>query len=59
MIRTKVWVVMSNDFPDSVFATAETAESYVRRQMAKQKENKLTWDTPRIYYRSYEFELRA
>lgn len=46
----EVYVVMGNDFPDSVFADKITAERYC--------EEKRIDHEPRIYWRVYEFEVR-
>lgn len=58
---TKVWVVMSSDYPDSVFSDEETAEAYVKRRRegssAYSGKIDLKDTRPRIYWRSYEFEL--
>ncbi len=43
---------MSNDYPDSVYATERLAEEYVRRQ-------KQSPDTPRVYWMAYEFNVTA
>lgn len=48
----KVYVVMSNDFPDSVYKTKTAAESYVAARTAEPP------NVPRIYWRVYDFELR-
>lgn len=48
----KVWVIMSNDYPDSVFATERLAEEYVKSQKAKREDM-------RIYWRAYEFTVIA
>jgi hypothetical protein len=54
----KVYVVMSNDYPDAVFANEREADTYVREKMSDPK-NRLSHSMhTRIYYRSYEFELR-
>ena len=53
---TKVYVVMGNDNPDSVFSNEALADAYVANRKAE--------DNPsgdgmyrRIYWRAYEFEL--
>jgi hypothetical protein len=55
---TEVFVVMSNDFPDAVFGDAVVADDYCTKRMEEQRA-KLTnkWETPRIYYRVYTFNL--
>lgn len=50
----KVWVVMSNDYPDSVFATERLAETYIQRQQQRRDDY-----SPRIYWRAYEFNVTA
>ena len=52
----KVYVVMSNDFPDKVFATGGAAEAYCKEKMQDPKNG---YGSPRIYYRSYEFEVQS
>lgn len=56
----RVWVVMSNDFPDCVFASEELAEQYCQKKM-KEPKNKFDYPTSarRIYYRHYEFEVHG
>ncbi len=54
----KVFVVMSNDYPDAVFAEKSAAEAYVKAEMTNPKNRHERSDVPRIYYRAYEFELR-
>ena len=51
----KVFVVMSNDFPDCVISTEEGAEDYVATRIAV--ERALKPRGPRIYWRWYEFTL--
>ena len=55
----KVYVIMGNDFPESVFASEEVAERYVKAKMADPANRHERSNTPRIYWRSYEFELRT
>jgi hypothetical protein len=53
-----VWVVMGNDYPDSVFDNVENAERYVDR-LKNEPGNKHTHGGGyRIYWRVSEFELR-
>lgn len=53
-----VYVVMSNDFPDCVFADAEAASKYCDEKTEAQRSGVSgTW-SPRIYYRVYKFEVR-
>lgn len=53
----KVWVVMSNDFPDSVFADQENADAFVNCMEVAEKKRVRDWGR-RIYWRAYEFELQ-
>lgn len=55
----KVFVVMSNDFPDSVFADKENADAYVACMEAAEKKRKLGSPGARIYWRYYEFKLES
>lgn len=48
----KVFVVMGNDFPDSVWDTEEAAEKYCEAQRNDKNYS------PRIYWRVYEFTVR-
>jgi hypothetical protein len=48
---TTVHVVMCNDFPDSVFATGEAANRYIKLQKKQQNGHSLHW-------RAYEFEVK-
>lgn len=54
----KVFVVMSNDFPDSVFADKENAEAFVACMKVVEKK-RVPRSGPRIYWRYYEFELET
>lgn len=54
----KVWVIMGNDFPNSVFSNEEDADAYVACMDAAEKK-KLKGFGPRIYWRSYEFEVEG
>jgi hypothetical protein len=54
----KVWVLMGNDFPEAVFADQIAAEAEVKRRMDEQRVGKPNWDTPRVYWRVYDFKLR-
>jgi hypothetical protein len=51
----KIFVVMTNDFPDCVFDVEWKAEIYVEMQQSWQKMH--TSYGARIYYRYYEFEV--
>lgn len=53
----KVYVVMSNDFPDSAFSKEEDAEAYCATQRAQRQDPRVSM-TPLIYWKVYEFELR-
>lgn len=48
----EVYVVMGNDFPDSVFTNEKDAEIYCQK---RQDENKP--DNTKIYWRVYAFKL--
>lgn len=52
----KVWVVMGNDYPDSVFATEAAAETYVAEK--KKEKTEQLFGHARIHWRAYEFEVR-
>ncbi len=49
----KVWVVMGNDFPDSVWSSEHAAESYCIEKKAERRDV-----GPRIHWRVYEFEVK-
>lgn len=50
----KVFVVMGNDFPDCVFDDSDKADEYIKtKKDDDQKEFR------RIYWRSYEFEVKS
>lgn len=53
----QVYVVMSNDFPDSVFSTEAAAKAYVNRKNDAPENRLPSGGGPRIYWRSYEFDL--
>ena len=56
----KVYVVMSNDFPDSVFASKQVADRYVKSKMEEQKPKYKfdhSFSTP-IYYKVYVFSVK-
>lgn len=53
----KVWVLMGNDYPEAVFASEEAAEAEVKRRMDEQRAVKPKWAAPRIYWRTYAFDL--
>lgn len=52
-----VFVVMGNDFPDSVFGQVEMAEQYVAEKI--QEERDKTRDFRRIHWRYYEFDIQG
>lgn len=56
----KAFVVMSNDFPDSVFATETAAEEYVAEKLEKQRLQKTggNFFGAHIHWRYYEFDVR-
>jgi hypothetical protein len=51
----KVWVIMSNDYPESVFSNEEKAGAYVKEKNDKDKEKH---PYRLIFWRSYEFDVR-
>jgi hypothetical protein len=51
----KVWVLMGNDFPDSVYATKKKAEAAVKQKRIADDRNVDHY--PRIYWRYYELEV--
>lgn len=51
---SKVFVVMTNDYPDCVFSEEWKAKIYCEMQQAWQK---MHTNVGRIYYRYYEFKL--
>lgn len=59
---SKVYVVMGNDYPKTVFSTDLSAEEFCKRALAKDKAEALRlgdrdYGSPRIYWRWYSFEL--
>ena len=52
----KVWVLMGNDWPDSVYATKKKAEAAVKQR--REIDDHAVDHRPRIYWRHYEFEVR-
>ena len=50
-----VYVVMSNDFPDCVFARKDDADSYAE---TKNSQDKLEYPYRRVYYKVYPFEVK-
>ena len=55
---SKVYVVMSNDYPDCVFADESAADRYIEAKNTEQKKDLKPYMMPRIYYRAYEFEVK-
>lgn len=58
----KAFVIMGNDYPESVFADKDAADNYVKSKMDDEREeherkNPGGFYSPRIYWRSYEFEI--
>jgi hypothetical protein len=54
----KVYVVMSNDYPDSVFKTEAGAEEFVSEKIDYERDRRsLNPMSGRIHWRYYEFEL--
>ncbi len=58
----KVYVIMGNDYPDGVMTDKSTAEELCELRMDAQKRRKgIKGDPcergPRIYWRTYEYEL--
>ena len=54
----KVWVVMGNDYPESVFASEAAAKEYVEQKKAA-PDYLGKYGDPRIYWNVYEFPLIA
>lgn len=54
----KVYVVMGNDYPDSVFNTEEAAEAYCQKRKNEPGNKHDLGNSYRIYWRVYEFDLR-
>lgn len=55
----KVYVVMGNDYPDSVFSEEERAENYVAEKieqdrLARERKERYT----QIHWRWYAFDMR-
>lgn len=60
-LTRRAFVVMSNDFPDAVFAAKEAAEAYAEEENRKNKdgvEGREYGTRHRIYYRCYDFSVR-
>jgi hypothetical protein len=60
--RTKVYVIMGNDFPDAVFMRRIDADRYCRAKQANErraiKAGLILGPGPRVYWRWYEFPLQ-
>lgn len=58
----QVFVVMGNDYPDSVFLEEKAAERYCeeKRNSPEEKRHRERWSgtSVRIYWRVYKFELK-
>ena len=56
----KLFVVMTNDFPDSVFVDETSALAYVDKKDAEAKLQTVRGRSfgPLIYWRCYEFEVK-
>lgn len=54
-----VHVVMTNDFPDSVYADKTEAEKLCADKMQEQKKDLRPYEAPRVYWRVYEFDLKV
>ena len=52
-MKTKTYVVMANDFPDSVFSSEKKAEAYCDNQRNNDKPKSVY--SPRVYWRIHEF----
>lgn len=52
----RVHVVMGNDYPEKVFEHAQHAARFVRMKTGQER-GKSDTHSPRIHWRSYEFEL--
>jgi len=64
----KVWVVMGNDYPESVHASEEAAELHIAKlkAIAEEEATRLHADerhqrqhASRIFWRAYEFEVQS
>lgn len=56
----KVWVIMGNDYPDAVIGSEEEAKDYIdkkKKEDIQKREKAMPGYGPRIYWRSYEFDL--
>lgn len=48
---------MGNDFPYAVFASEASANKYVNEKKKENKEHMKKGEKPKIYWRSYMFEV--
>lgn len=55
--RRTVFVVMSNDFPDSVWASEPAAKAFCAAKNAENAQ-RVKDGNGRIYWRVYDFEIR-
>lgn len=53
----KVWVIMGNDFPDAVRGSEKEADEYIDAKRKLDPHHGVKYMTPRIHWRSYEFNL--
>lgn len=56
---TKVFVIMSNVFPDKVFVERAAAAEYMKRKNEEDKRKSRRDCRARVYYGLYEMELVA
>ncbi len=58
---TQIWVVMGNDYPDSVFSTQERASQKIKEVRGGNRRSSLGDfgydEANRVYWRYFEFEL--
>ncbi len=54
---TTVHVVMGNDFPEAVFLSIDRANEFIDKKRAEDDERLKKDRGPRIYWRSYTFEI--
>lgn len=57
---SKVYVVMQNDYPHSVYADKDKAARFIKINNAaeKKRENERDLYWPRIYWSVYDFEIK-
>lgn len=58
--KKKVWVIMGNDFPESVWGDEEKVNKEIERLKKEDEDRlkKLRTMGPKVYYRSYAFEVQ-